>query len=151
MKREIKFRPAFDKRDPDPKKDCGIHGVELAFYLTGYKGTVQLVLFTNWHLPHVTKERMGRSYETIGGDPHWMERPQPADLGYHSKIPMYEGHAPMKGKCIFIEGDCYYDGSGLNAQRVYEKLLTDGDEGVWKALEEYYEDTFKWIKLTSFT
>ena len=29
MEKITEFCPAYDKRDPNPKKSCGIHGVEL--------------------------------------------------------------------------------------------------------------------------
>jgi hypothetical protein len=113
------------------------------FLLKGPEGTVQFRLFTNWHLPHVTKENAGHLYDAIGGDAHWMERPMPADLGYHSRTPRYDGHTPMPNPCDHLDGAaCYYDGSTLNAEPVFERLLTEGDEGVWKALEGYYIQTF---------
>ena len=89
-----------------------------------------------------------------------------ADLGYHSPKPMYEGHKPMRHIykhmrftapdqfvpgvygdpviCPYLDGGvpCYYDGSRLQAERVLERLLREGDAGVWQALEELYERTF---------
>jgi hypothetical protein len=141
--REIVFDPAFDKRDPDPKKNYGIHGVTLRFILKGELGVVCFVLYTNWQLPHITAEKQMRQYEAIGGDPHWMERPQPVDLGYHSPVPRYEGQEPREA-CDYLDGKpCYFDGSGLNAQPVFERLLAEGDKGVWDALEAYYARVFE--------
>jgi hypothetical protein len=95
LERITEFAPAFDKRDPDPKKNYGIHGVDLRMVLKGEEGAVQFVLFTGWMLPHVAKELI-----------------------------------------------CYYDGSGLNAERIFGVMLREGSDGVWKALEEYYEEIF---------
>jgi len=63
LTREIKFSPAYDKRDPDPSKNYGIHGVTITFLLKGEKGAVQFVLYTNWHLPHVDHEIFGDRYD----------------------------------------------------------------------------------------
>ena len=41
LEKKINFTPAFDRRDPDPKKDYGIHGVDMRCYLTGPEGVVQ--------------------------------------------------------------------------------------------------------------
>lgn len=70
--------------------------------------------------------------------------PMPADLGYHSRIPLYEGMTSM-GKCAHLDGDmCYYDGSGLMAQDVYQKFKDGGQdpEIIWQELERFYYDTF---------
>jgi hypothetical protein len=55
---------------------------------------------------------------------------------------MYEGEKPMEGNCDLIGGQCYYDGSTLAAQEYLEILIREGHEGLWKALEQKYEDTF---------
>ena len=43
LKREIRWRPAFDKRHSDPKKNYGIHGVEMKWLLTVPDGFIQFV------------------------------------------------------------------------------------------------------------
>ena len=164
FERIVEFEPAFDKRDSDPTKDYGIHGVTLRMVLKGPEGAVQFVLYTNWQLPHVTAEM-----KEAGDKPDVLYRPLPADLGYHSPKPMYEGQHPigsmdysLKGwdmkdlstipeakptgaftPCEYLDGKpCYYDGSGLNAERIFHVLLKEGSNGVWRELEEYYKQTF---------
>lgn len=100
--------------------------------------------------------------------------PMPADLGYHSRVPMYEGQTPMGSQkkipgaiernlkikdaskwepvyeqtddfhpCKWLDGaPCYYDGSGLNAEPVFELLIEKGSDAVWEYLENYYEEVF---------
>ena len=130
----IEFHPAYDKRHSDPKKNYGIHGVDIRF-LYGDKevGYVQFLLYTNWMLPSCRKR--------------WDEYTQamtllpiPADLGYHSRVPQYESQTPMN-KCNLID-PCYYDGSSLNAEPIFEVLVAEGHEGVWRELEKYYNQTF---------
>lgn len=142
MERIVEFTPAFDKRNPNPSKNYGIHGVDLRMYLKGEKGVVQFVLYTNWHLPHVQDELLNKATRQ---DKRYLEvifNPQPADLGYHSYKPKYEGQYHTDN-CPLLDGhECYYDGSGLNAERIYDVLLKEGSEGVWRELEEYYNHIF---------
>ena len=141
MERIVQFQPAFNRRDDDPNKNYEIHGVTLRMILKGNKGATQFVLYTNWQLPHVTKEF---KYEDrfIYNDVHYSCRPTPADVGYHSLVPQYEGQTPMEGICNVLGVQCYCDGSFLQAEKVYERLLIEGDEGVWKELEDRYRSLF---------
>jgi hypothetical protein len=134
--RFIKFLPAYDKRDPDPRKNYGIHGVDMTCYVKGNRGAVQFKLFTGWMLPHVQREIEGRT-SCIHGHKSF-----PADLGYHSPKPMYEDQIPMSEKCTILGGTCYYDGSGLNAEGIFDILVREGGDAMWKALDEYYVETF---------
>lgn len=69
--------------------------------------------------------------------------PLPTDLGYHSPVPLYEGHSILRNQCSYLDNKpCYYGGSGLNAKKVYDILLTEGSAGVWTYLEEYYKGVF---------
>lgn len=166
MEQIVDIAPAFDLRNKDPKKNYGIHGCDLRMVLKGELGAVQFVLFTGWHLPNVTKERLGDIQEkvislTINREKNYSEEfpyggiashvksfftPLPADLGYHSPKPMYKGQSFRKN-CPYIKNKkCYYDGSGLNAHRIYEILLKKGSNGVWKELKKYYKQTFGKLK-----
>lgn len=146
--REVRFTEAWDKRDPDPKKDYGIHGVDIAFYVKGDKGAVQFRLSTGWLLPETLKLR-GNTYDTLyryNTELHSRTAsdcyPMPTDLGYHSLEPRYEGHPSFE--CDVVEGGkCYYDGSSLNAYEVFAVLLRYGSEGVWHYLESYYRQLFE--------
>jgi hypothetical protein len=135
--------PAYDKRNPDPTKNYGIHSAELKMVLKGELGAVQFLLYTGWYLEHVARElysNQRRDYE------YSYFTPQPADLGYHSTTPRYEGQPPSD-ECEYLEGKpCYYDGSSLNARKPYELLITLGSEAVWKYLEEYYIEKFGELK-----
>lgn len=137
FERIIQLRPAYDKRDSDPSKNYGVHGVDLLFVLKGSKGAVQFLLYTNWHLSRVEEEFMNK-YSSYGQ--FW--KPMPADLGYHSLKPLYEGQISYDD-CLWLDGKpCYYDGSGLNAERIWKVLLEEGSDGVWRELEEYYKSVF---------
>ncbi len=45
-------------------------------------------------------------------------------------------------KCHILGVPCYYDGSGLAAEKVFRILCDEGSDGVWKYLEEYYMNVF---------
>lgn len=145
LERIIEFDPAFDRRDPVPSKNYGIHSVTLRFILKGELGAVQFIVYTNWHLPSVTKERdlkaLTEPLDQI--QLNVLFRPMAADLGYHSRKPMYDDQEMLSDKCPVLDGVCYYDGSGLNAQPVFEILLKEGGEGVWSRLEEEYHTVFE--------
>jgi hypothetical protein len=143
LTREVTFAPAFDRRDPDPKKNYGIHGVEIRFVLKGKKGATQFVIYTNWFLPHVQKELYAK-----GDISHRLRFNQPepmgADIGYHSLVPQYKGQTKMKDGCQYLDGKpCYYDGSGLRADEFIPAFLAGGSDAVWKMLEEEYQRRFE--------
>ena len=141
FKREIRFRPAFDKRSAEPGKNYGVHGVEMKWFLRGPLGTIQFVVSTNWMLPHVEKEMDAR---LDPGFPHLLCHPQPTDIGYHSPKPMYTDQSLMAEDCEYVEGGrCYYDGSSLQAEKVFQVLVEQGDEACWQVLEDRYRSTFK--------
>jgi hypothetical protein len=172
LERIVQFEPAYDKRSPDPEKNYGIRGVMMRMVLKGPEGAVQFLVYTNWQLPHITKEAIKRAKKATDLDLElkcfW--QPMAADLGYHSKTPMYEGQEPMGSStmkieedvtkeglerfqfdkqptgtftpCEFTDGPCYYDGSGLHAERVFDILVSKGGEAVWKYMEECYYSQF---------
>jgi len=131
--REVKFEPGFDKRSTDPGKNYGIHGVEIRFLLRGPDGVVQFVCYTGWFPASVEDSaRIG----TIGCFP------MGADRGYHSPTSKYEGQEPMPHCDILPGGKCYYDGSSLAGDDLMKILIAEGDEAVWKNLENYYQQVF---------
>lgn len=136
FKREIVFKPAFDRRDPDDRKNYGIHGVTITFYLKGPAGVVQFVFYSGIHLPHVADELARKAANYRG----WMA----ADIGYHSPKPLYEGQPQMSGVCEMIEGGvCYYDGSSLNAEPIGNAFVSEGEEPVWNRMAEFYTYHFE--------
>lgn len=138
LERVFTISPAFDKRHTDPNKNYGIHGATMRWVLKGREGVVQFVLHTNWQLPHVRAELDAKT--TDPRYPHLLCHPMPADLGYHAKMPRYESQTKID--CEYVEGGCYYDGSSLNAEPVFNRMLADGGEAVWAELSDYYKLIF---------
>lgn len=138
MEKIVSFNPGYDKRHTDPNKNYGIAGVTIRFILKGKRGATQFVVFTDWYPPSVQREHFEKQLD----HKYFDVRPMAVDLGYHARTPQYEGQKSM-GPCEYLDGaECYYDGSGLNAEPVRNMLLMCGDEAVWKELERYYVDLF---------
>lgn len=140
MERIIELAPAYDLS----AEGKGVHCVELRMVLKGLKGAVQFVLYTGWFLPNVTEDlrnKYCRRWPTPGLKCAF--EPLPADLGYHSPKPLYEEHEPITEACKYLDGKpCYYDGSTLEAARVFQVLLERGSEGLWEELEKEYRKIF---------
>ena len=139
FRRVTEWTPAYN-RVPE---GYGRHGMDLRFVLVGAKGAVQFVLFTNWltSWDRMDNEKGGvrcpdgrRRKDDLG--------PMPADLGYHAKEPQYDGQSPNRTSCEYIDGVCYYDGSGLNAEDVFDVFTDKGEEAMWKLLEGVYHAQF---------
>ena len=138
FERIIEIGKAFDKRNSDPAKNYGIHGANLKFLLKGPKGVIQFVVYTNWHLPHVDRELQSKCMGS-----HCFREPMAADIGYHSYVPMYESQTPISESCPYLEGNpCYYDGSSLQAQEIFDIMVAQGGDAMWSELETRYVETF---------
>lgn len=166
LKRKLDFEVGYDKRDPDPSKNCGVHGMNMRFMISGKIGVVQFLIYTNWMLPHVRKEQ--DKFEKIS---RFLAEPMAADIGYHSRIPQYEGQKftrrvkiiPKPRKNIIIDGEetsipdfeldeafeptpcsflqndpCFYDGSSSNAEAYLDELVTYGEEALYEKMIGYY-------------
>ena len=137
MEKIVEFTPAFDKRDPNPHKNYGIHCVEICMILKGVRGAVQFLMATGWYLPEVEAElvRRNTSYSLFS--------PSGYDIGYHSPTPQYDGQEKMAESCAYLDGKpCYYDGSCLAAEPVLGRLIREGHAAVWEELEEKYKAIF---------
>jgi hypothetical protein len=140
--REIDFEPGFDcirfeckngneTCRPGRGGSHGRHGVTIRWLLRGEKGAVQFVLYTHW------------GPEPVRFSSEKVMSPLPCDLGYHSLTPHYPDQSSM-GPCQYLGGaECYYDGSGLNAEEPFRVLCNEGGEALWGYLEEYYKATFE--------
>lgn len=150
--KSIRILPGYDKR---PKKagdpNYGIHGCTVLFTLQGLKGTVTFTVYTDWLPLHVQEEHMGK--DVMGGPlnpfPNVCQvvvgtQPTGADLSYHSPEPRrdWQKEEPARDCDILPGGKCWSDGTGLGAERVRNRMLEEGDKGVWKFMGEYYYHEF---------
>jgi len=142
MEKLIFFEPGFDERDPDPRKDYGIGGVKIRFVLKDERGAVQFLIITDWYPYEVQKEHFDNGTGRFSGKYNFFDpKPMGADVGYHSPTPMYEEHC--RYDCDLLDqGYCYYDGSGLFAQKLVRRFLVEGEDIVWEELESYHKQMF---------
>ena len=134
--KEIVFEPAFDRTS----EGYGIRAVSMRWLLKGSKGVMQFLVFTGWHLPLVG-ERLFMNEKDLGSYNPFA--PVGADVGYHSPEPMYKGQEQIMDSCPYLDGKpCYYDGSGLAADRLLNLLIEKGGDAVWENLEQRYYTTF---------
>ena len=134
MERKIVFRPAFDRRDPDPSKNYGIHGMEIQFQLIGDGEGITYTIFTNWMLPHVQEETDSRPVDHRF--PYLFHKPQSAGMDGHWKTPRYEGQNRVES-CRITDGICYCDGTAIT-QDAFNILVAEGEEALWKLMEERF-------------
>lgn len=170
MERITRMNAAYDKRSKDPKKDFGIHCVQVYMVLKGKLGAVHFTFSTGMFLPE-TYDRLASENALTpqkfseSGDWFAVNKPMGYDVGYHSPKPGFEGQEvrwPTKmrktgpkpfdvkfdkiGKkppvCEWIGVPCYTDGSALRAEEWMNVLLKEGSEKIWEMLEDEYKDRF---------
>lgn len=134
--REVTFEAAYDKRDPTPSKNYGVHGLHIWFTLrdTEQGDGLTFSVSTNWHLPNVQAE----VDQDAANRPDWQHRfkPMAFSVDYHGLRPCYEGQAQSQIKCEVTGKHCYCNGSGLLGEEFLATLIAEGDEGLWKRMEE---------------
>ena len=138
FRREICWEPGYGHRNDSQKKQYGCHGLQIRWLLHGSRATVQFLIFTGW-LP---------TWKSFGGKTP--VNVLPADVGYHADqfgwclrvvLPQYENQ--QQRDCEYRPGgECYYDGSGLQAEELFKILVCKGEEAVWSYLENYYHHLF---------
>ncbi len=120
FERSVRFVAAYDKRETGH----GTHGVDMHMVLLGPDGAIEFVVSTGWHW-----------HEPYGADGR--------DLNYHSHGPILDSTEVARADCKILDGPCYTgDGSGLRAKPIFDALLREGSEGVWRMLREEYDAVF---------
>lgn len=106
----------------------GQHGMQLRWLLRGSKGAAQFVMYTDW-----PPSRPSSTTTLMGGRMF----PMAADLGYHARRAQYDGQE-ARG-CDVLDSVCFYDGSGLQAERVLTRFFAEGEEAIYRELFATYE------------
>lgn len=121
--RAVIFQPGY-RTD---RASYGRHGMEVKWLLRGPKGVTQFLVMTGWE-------------PGLGRDEHEVRAPMGADLGYHALHRQYEG-APDGDACEYLGGRvCFYDGSGLAADKLLARFLIEGEDVIWRTLAERHDD-----------
>jgi hypothetical protein len=132
LERAVVFQPGYNGTGVH-----GVHGMEITWLLRGPKGGVQFKLFTDW-IPG--KRSPGHGLSPDGSYDSWDLFPMGVDLGYHARVPQYEGQEVYgRDDCEVTGGRCYYDGSGMAAERLAKEFIVQGEPVIWAALEAEYQ------------
>lgn len=145
----VKFSPAYDKRDPDPKKNYGIGCTRCFMVLKGEKGCVHFAFGTGMYLEKTVEEyyKDGRDlfHFTFSGSEGKQSYYMGYDVGYHSLEPTteYEKERGPRENCDWLDGrPCYGDGSALRAETYMKVLVEEGSDKIWEMLEAEYKSVF---------
>lgn len=124
LERAVAFEPGYNDRGGP----YGVHGMDIRWMLRGPKGAVQFLMSTGW----VPGEK--------GVPPQISDLyPSGSDLGYHARVPQWEGQEIYGHEsCDVLGGRCYYDGSGLAARDLLREFTREGERVIWTALEARY-------------
>lgn len=143
LEESVQFVPGYNCPATGPRSH-GVHGTEIRWYLRGPKGTAQFVVYTDW-IPGKLSPGHGLSPEgTYSWDsyshPGELYYPMGADVGYHARNPQYAGQEPWSDHCPVNQGTCYYDGSGIRAEKLARLFVIAGEQAVFTELEDVYAD-----------
>jgi hypothetical protein len=144
FRREVRVTPSWDRRDPEPSKNYGIHGCDMYFLLTANGAGVEFQVGTSWLLPHLREEghRSTQRGDTSDIALKVKYDPRGWNLSYHSPVPQYEGQAPSEQDCEVTGGICYSDGLYRVGDELLETLIAEGSEALWVELENWYREWF---------
>lgn len=115
-------------------KNYGIHGADLRFGIKRGRVTVVLHWMTPFYLPHLR--------EKLDNNP-WHKKlfSGLGSIDYHLPIPTWEGQTPVEN-CEYTGGDCYCDGSGLEAGKLFDRAVADPAQ-IWVTMVEWLEEAEK--------
>ncbi len=141
--RSVTFQAAWDRRDPNPHKNYGVHGVQIDFVLRGSAGAVYFPVRTSWMLPEVNEWHRQLAAE----NPFLLravEKPICAPFSIHSPTQREGWQHSGEEICEFLGAPCWAESSSyLAPDAVWEKMLREGSEGFWKAIEEIYRQNLE--------
>lgn len=104
-------------------------GIRLLFILEQELGTVVLTtgITTPGNKLFGLHPEHGRAFEALTVD-------------FHSTTDYLDGCSVEQDSCEFLNGQtCFSDGSGLQAEAIWERVEEEGEESMWEELQEMYE------------
>lgn len=88
LERRVVFKPGYHRIHKDPKKNFGVHCMEVWMYVIGKKGAVHFGFMTGMYLPKTFKYWESKG---LNKQPQTLFGSMGIDVGYHSLTPMFEG------------------------------------------------------------
>ena len=136
LEESVAFVPGYNCPDRG-MRGHGVHGMEVRWFLRGWAGAVWLVMFTDW----IPGERApGHGLPPSGPYDGWKRYPDGGGLGYHARVPQYEGQELYRDECDVIGGPCYCDEWASGADEPVKLFIEQGEQVIWDALESRYAD-----------
>jgi len=156
MEHKILFLPAFDRTDPDPKKNYGVGDLGIKFLVIGNKGIVEFDLSTNWYFDYVMDRRVEWIKDLVQQKKEnflikHVLCPKPMDLCYYSSVKVFEDDCYFENGLHFLENKSlvYYGYKYMDEKEnmvahdvAYWRLIKQGEDALWQYLEEYYYEVF---------
>lgn len=147
LERATVFQPGFNSKPTvDPRKDYGVSGMEITWYLRGPKGAIQFQLYTDWtpgrvYPGHGLMPDLSCGHYRKSLDGEWESMyPMGAELGYHARNPQFPDQGPLTDECRILGGTCYYDGSVMAAHDLAKRFVVHGEPVIWAVLEDRYRE-----------
>jgi hypothetical protein len=137
MEHIVRFDPAYNKTTEGKGRHC----VTARFSVRGPLGAVTFVLFTGWDhsTDRHTKDGLIACLDGMRRPP--MGKPYGVSVDYHSPSPRSDDQSSRE--CDLLpDGLCYGDGSLVEADDALDVLTDEGEDGLWRFLEQFYRATF---------
>ncbi len=128
------FKPAWDKRNPEPSKNYGIHPVHCLMVLKGKKGAVHFSFATGMLLDSTMEDYIKNGiakYEMASFGHHYLNKPMGFDVGYHSPKPMFDGQEinhPTKMRVA-------------KGKKILVLINPPYGDGIWYQIQQFNSDT----------
>jgi hypothetical protein len=139
IERWLTMYPGYDFVSQIPRKDYGIHGVELQFGVKRGNVAVIWTLMTDWFLPQVRRRLWvkGDSIEYLCGKRDFFDGL--GGIDYHSPVALHTDQTEIED-CKYTGGKCFPGGSGLGSIELFNKMTSDPNE-IWRTLDKWLLET----------
>jgi hypothetical protein len=108
----------------------GVHGTEIRWFLRGPLGAAWLTVLSDW----IPGDRYpGHGLSPSGRNENWDMFPMAYGLGYHARVPQYEGQERDLDDCNLIGGPCYGGVELGGADEAVKRFVTEGEQVAWDA------------------
>ena len=134
FEKRVEFDPAWDERT----EGYGIGSMKVHFALIGPEGAVTFTARLGIYPPSVEGDLSIRDAYTLfrgGGD----------DISSHAYEPLEGSDNVECESCCYMPdgGPCYRKTSGIEAHKLFQQFVLQGDKVVWNELERWYDRDLK--------
>ena len=142
MERLIRTSPAYDRRNETP--NYGQHPLEFHFIVRDERGALAFTFVTGWYIEEMRQAQIGES-----GSFREHRSSEYCRLSLHVPATLENSvdHDPHEN-CGWLNGDsCQasepFGGTGEAIGDLAMTLITEGLDGLWRAMEKHFEELMK--------